>query len=158
MAAAAAQAAQEAPLTPGQEALVLLLCFLPLFTSLAVLILGLFADPHSKRRLLLRNQLAQLEEVASNLRMQKAELEVAIQADLEGADLEGADLEALRATAQTLRDWGAKMGVYTRLSPAQELNANPDQLSNLSAEAMELLELEQAFHQLEQHDGAAYAA
>ena len=152
MAAAAAQAAQEAPLTPGQEALVLLLCFLPLFTSLAVLILGLFADPHSKRRLLLRNQLAQLEEVAINLRMQKIELEAAIHTDLEGADL-----EALRATAQTLRDWGAKMGVYTRLSLAQELNANPDQLSNLSAEAMELLELEQSFHQLEQQ-GAAHAA
>lgn len=133
----------ESSLTAAQTGLVVLTCFLPLFTSVSVLLLGLFSDTKAKRRYVLRKQADHLTQLRTQLEMQCHELQA-----VSMEELENTDLQSYHQMKSYLEDISVTMQCYVRLRLAEHLQATPDDLNTLSARSLQIAQMEDQFKKL----------
>lgn len=123
-----------ADLSASQRAMLLFLCALPLFTSLAVFLVGLFSDGKAQRRMRLRMQRSALTESRAQLSARKQELETALGQD---RDLES---RLLCENMQNALDTAAGLMIVLYQTALAEKLGTPDDLSHLARRSGQLLQ------------------
>lgn len=131
-----------ADLSPAQSMLLLFTCLLPLFTSVGVLLVGLFVDDKAARRKMLRSQRNELSARRSELIAQKLDLENVLKLDLDATDeLLYHDMKDYIDTLCLV------LGSYFRKALAERLKT-PEDLSYLSRRSRALAAAEARIFQL----------
>lgn len=117
-------------LKSSEKAMLLFTCVLPLFTSIGVLLVGLFVDGKAQRRKMLRSQRNALLANRAALAAAKMDLESALQLDLNASD---------ESLYQDMNDYVDELclalRVYFRTALAERLKT-PDDLTHLSRSAL----------------------
>ena len=131
-----------ASLTASQKAMLALLCFLPLFTSVMVLLIGLFTEQNAQRWKKLRIQKNKLLNFRIQRTMQLHELEA-----MSKMNLEDIDKSCFDDISQYTTDLSNLLRVYFRMALAEKLK-KADDSTYLSAKSQELVEMENRILQL----------
>ena len=142
MSAAPADASSAQNMTPGQTWMVILTCFLPFFTSAAVLVIGLFTNNKRQRLYKLRSEKNKLMDLRSQLFMQRSELASSLTSRLEEAD--SRELASMWSYLQSLCN---TMQVYFCLALAEKLQG-ADDLTHLAHRSQQLIVLEKQLTEL----------
>lgn len=121
-------------LSPAQKSMLLFSCLLPLFTSIGVLLVGLFVDGKAQRRQKLRSHRNALLANRAASVAAKMDLVSAIQLDLKASD---------ESLYQDMNDYVDELclalRVYFRTALAERLKT-PDDLTHLSRSALAVAE------------------
>lgn len=131
-----------ASLTASQQAMLALLCFLPLFTSVMVLLIGLFTEQNAQRWKKLRIQKNKLLNFRIQRTMQLHELEAMSKMNLE--DIDKLCFDDISKYTNNLCNL---LRVYFRMALAEKLK-KADDSTYLSAKSQELVEMENRILQL----------